>query len=82
VTLGSVSLPGRLEALLKGKSALGEVPVPVLPFPYAGYVLLEADPSGYTLQHRFVSYDLAALLEAIRQSDHAISEYLIARFQR
>jgi hypothetical protein len=82
VTLGSVSLPGRLEALLKGKPAMGEVSVSALSSPYAGYVLLEADASGYTLRHRFVSYDLEALIDAIRQSGHATSEYLMARFQR
>jgi predicted phosphodiesterase len=82
VNLGSVSPPVSLELATGGKVPVGYVSGPFSPHPQASYVLLEADPSGYTVEHHFVPYDRQAVMDTIRQSGHPTSEYLIQRFLR
>lgn len=43
----------------------------------ASYVLLEADASGYRLQHRRVAYDREGVVTSLRQVNHPAADYII-----
>ena len=45
------------------------------------YVILGADRHGHYVEHRRVSYDRDAFLDAVARSDHPEADY-IASFQR
>ena len=49
---------------------LGSVSNPLPPDLRASYVILEADDSGYRLQHRRVDYDHHAVIAAVQQVQH------------
>jgi predicted phosphodiesterase len=59
---------------------LGSVSNPLPPDLRASYVLLEADSSGYRLEHRRVDYDRQAVIEAIRRSRHPAGEFIVRHF--
>lgn len=48
----------------------------------ASYVLLTADESGYTVEHRRVDYDRAAVIAALEQQQHPGGAYIIRHLQR
>lgn len=47
----------------------------------ASYVLLEADESGYDLQHRRVAYDREAVVRELRRVNHPAARYIV-RYMR
>jgi predicted phosphodiesterase len=59
---------------------LGSVSNPMTPDLRASYVLLDADASGYRLQHRQVDYDRDAVIEALQRSRHPAGEFIISYF--
>lgn len=56
---------------------LGSVSNPVTADPRAAYVLLDADESGYRLQHRRADYDREAAITAAERSRHPAADYMI-----
>jgi predicted phosphodiesterase len=60
---------------------LGSVSNPLGPDRRASYWLLEADATGYQLQHQRVGYDHQAVIQALQDQAHPSAEYLI-QFQR
>ena len=60
---------------------LGSVSNPMTPDLQATYALLEADGSGYTIAHRRVAYDHAAVIEAVRAVRHPAGDYIISIMQ-
>jgi len=56
---------------------LGSVSNPVIPDLKASYALLQADSSGYTVMHRRVAYDHAAVIEAVRAVRHPAGRFII-----
>ena len=60
---------------------VGSVSNPWAPDLRACYVLLDAGPHGYRLEHRRVAYDLAAVLAALRRSGQPTSELLAEHFR-
>jgi putative phosphoesterase len=59
----------------------GSVSNPFPPDLRASYALLDADASGYRLEHRRVEYDRAAVIAELRRVGHPAGEY-VARFMR
>ncbi len=60
---------------------LGSVSNPITDDLRASYVILDGDPSGHRLEHRRVSYDQAAFMDAVARSGHPGADH-IASFQR
>jgi hypothetical protein len=60
---------------------LGSISNPVSADRRASYVLLDADPSGYRLQHCRVAYDTDAVVAAMQRLRHPAAGY-VARFMR
>jgi predicted phosphodiesterase len=60
---------------------LGSISNQFAPNVCASYVLLEADQSGYHLEHRNVEYDRDAVIEAICKARHPAADY-VTRFMR
>ncbi len=60
---------------------LGSVSNPMAPDLRASYVLLEAGPNGYHVEHRRVAYDLGAVLEAIQASGQPAPEFVASFFR-
>lgn len=60
---------------------LGSVSNPVTSDLRASYVVVDDDPRGHSLTHRWVAYDHDAVIEALRRSTHPSAEHL-ASFQR
>jgi hypothetical protein len=60
---------------------LGSVSNPITDDLRASYVILHADRHRHDVEHRRVSYDHGAFLEAVARSGHPASDY-IASFQR
>ena len=60
---------------------LGSVSNPMAPDLRASYFLLEATEAGYQLEHRRVAYDLRAVIDAVKRSDHPASEYILSFFR-
>ena len=58
---------------------LGSVSNPLPPDLRATYIMLEANDSGYRLQHRWVDYDHQAVIAAAYQVRHPVAGY-IARY--
>jgi len=58
---------------------LGSVSNPLPPDLRASYVILEADDTGYRLQHRLADYDRQAVIAAAQQVRHPVAGY-IARY--
>ena len=56
---------------------LGSVSNPVTADLRGSYVLLDADESGYRLQHRRVDYDREAAIAATKRSRHPAADYII-----
>jgi hypothetical protein len=56
---------------------LGSVSNPWAPDLRASYASVEADASGYRLQHRRVAYDRQAVIEAVQRSRHPGAEFLV-----
>jgi predicted phosphodiesterase len=46
----------------------------------ASYVLLDAGAGGYGLRHRQVSYDVQAVVEAVKRSHHPAADFIIGHF--
>ena len=59
----------------------GSVSNPWAPELRAGYSLLSADERGYTLEHRRVAYDCAAVIARLRQIEHPGAEALSGHFR-
>ncbi|MBV7332655.1 metallophosphatase family protein [Chloroflexi bacterium TSY] len=59
---------------------LGCVSNPLPPDLRACYVILDADESGYQIEHRRVDYDRDAVIEMIRQVKYPNGEYLVEGF--
>lgn len=61
-----------LDVTVGGKRIVnvGSVSLPFPPDLRASYVLLTADPAGYTLEHRRVPYDRMAVLAAVQRLRH------------
>lgn len=47
----------------------------------ASYVLLEASPSGYRLEHHRVGYDRSAVIEALRRSRHPAGGFILRYYR-
>jgi predicted phosphodiesterase len=47
----------------------------------ASYVLLDANPSGYLLEHHRVGYDRSAVIEAIQRSRHPAGEFILRYYR-
>jgi predicted phosphodiesterase len=47
----------------------------------ASYALIEADTSGYQVAFRRVAYDVQAVIDAVRQSQHPAADYLLRFFE-
>ena len=60
---------------------LGSVSNPRAPDLRASYVIMEATPSGIELEHRRVSYDHQAFIDAVRRSRHPGAEFILS-YQR
>jgi predicted phosphodiesterase len=60
---------------------LGSVSNPVTSDLRATYVVIDDDPRGHSLRHRWVEYDHDAVIEQLRRSTHPEADYL-ASFQR
>jgi hypothetical protein len=60
---------------------LGSVSNPFPPDLRASYVPLEADASGYRLEHRRLDYDRQAVITAVQRQRHPAAKY-ITRFMR
>jgi len=60
---------------------LGSVSNPLAPDLRASYVLLEAGPNGYHLEHRRVAYDTGAVLQAIHASGQPAPEFVASFFR-
>jgi predicted phosphodiesterase len=56
---------------------LGSVSNPVAPDLRASYVMIGADPQGYTLEHRRVAYDCEAVISALEALNHPGRNWLI-----
>ncbi|MCX6048651.1 MAG: metallophosphoesterase family protein [Chloroflexi bacterium] len=56
---------------------LGSVSNPLTPDMQASYVLLHADSSGYTIEHRRVAYDHAAVIAVVEAVGHPAGNYII-----
>ncbi|CAN5447282.1 metallophosphoesterase family protein [soil metagenome] len=56
---------------------LGSVSNPMTPDMQASYGLLHADSSGYTIEHRRVVYDHAAVIAAVEAVRHPAGSYII-----
>ncbi len=56
---------------------LGSVSNPLTPDMRACYVLLHATSSGYTIAHRRVAYDHAAVIAAVEAVRHPAGSYII-----
>ena len=69
VNQGSVGLPPFQERLSR-PGPTGLINRPASPNPLACYVLLDANPSEYILQHRFAPYNRQALAEAFYTSGY------------
>jgi putative phosphoesterase len=59
----------------------GSVSNPFPPDLRAGYVMLEADETGYHLHHRRVAYDREAVVRALQHVNHPAARYII-RYMR
>lgn len=59
---------------------LGSVSNPIVPDLRATYVLLDADASGYWLEHHAVDYDREAVIEAVQRSRHPAGQFIISHF--
>jgi predicted phosphodiesterase len=59
---------------------LGSVSNPMAPDLRASYALLEANASGYRLEHRQVDYDRGAVIEAVRRSRHPAGGFIVSYF--
>lgn len=60
---------------------LGSVSDPVTEDLRAGYLILEADTSGYRLERRRVAYDIPAVMAAIERVRHPASPFLLPFFR-
>jgi len=60
---------------------LGSVSNPITDDLRASYVVLHTDREGHRVEHRRVSYDQAAFLDAVARSEHPAADF-IASFQR
>ena len=60
---------------------LGSVSNPRSPDLRASYVILEATTSGIELEHRRVSYDHQAFIDAVHRSRHPAAEFILS-YQR
>jgi predicted phosphodiesterase len=57
---------------------LGSVSNPVAPDLRASYVVVEADASGYAVEHRRVAYDCEAVISALERLNHPGKNWLTA----
>lgn len=55
----------------------GSVSNPFPPDLRASYILLDADPSGYQINHQYVDYDHDAVIEEVQRLRHPGAEYII-----
>jgi predicted phosphodiesterase len=71
-----------LDRTVNGVRAInvGSVSNPLVDDRRASYVILDATESGYTIEHRRVAYDYAAVIEAVTRSHHPAGEYIIRHF--
>ncbi|MFN8495770.1 MAG: metallophosphoesterase family protein [Caldilineaceae bacterium] len=60
---------------------LGSVSNPVIPDLNASYVLLQADSWGYTVMHRRVAYNHAAVIDAVHAVRHPAGRFIIEVMQ-
>lgn len=60
---------------------LGSISNPLAPDTRASYVILEAEPEGYTIELRRVVYDHEAVIAAFQQLQHPSADFLI-QYQR
>lgn len=56
---------------------LGSVSNPILPDLRAKYSVLTADENGYTIEHRRVEYDRAAVIQAVQETHNPGAEFLL-----
>lgn len=72
-----------LDRVVDGRRVVnvGSVSNPWAPDLRASYVILEAGPAGYRVEHRRVSYDVSAVLDALYRSDHPTAETLAEHFR-
>jgi putative phosphoesterase len=61
---------------------LGSVSVPVTGDPRAMWTLLEADDSGWSLQHHRTAYDLDAVLADLHEAGHPSADWLEQKMRR
>lgn len=80
VCVGHVHWPGDRRLDNVRVVNLGSVSNPLASDLRASYVFLEADASGYRLQHRRVDYDLKAVIEAIQRSRHPAGAFITGHF--
>jgi predicted phosphodiesterase len=59
----------------------GSVSNPVTPDLRAGYAIIAADAGGYTIEHHRVSYDVAAVLEAVERMRNPGNPYILSLFR-
>jgi putative phosphoesterase len=59
----------------------GSISNPVPSDPRASYALVEATPLGYSVRHRRVAYDYAAVISAVERSRHPSGDYIISHFR-
>jgi predicted phosphodiesterase len=71
-----------LDRTVNGVRAInvGSVSNPLVDDRRASYVILDATESGYTIEHRRVAYDYAAVIEAVTRLRHPAGEYIIRHF--
>jgi putative phosphoesterase len=60
---------------------LGCISMPLPPDLRASYVILDADASGYRIQHRRVDYDREAVIAAVRKVRHPGGDFIIRHLQ-
>jgi diadenosine tetraphosphatase ApaH/serine/threonine PP2A family protein phosphatase len=59
----------------------GSISNPMPSDPRASYALVEATPLGYSVRHRRVAYDYAAVIAAVQHSRHPSGDYIIGHFR-
>jgi hypothetical protein len=61
---------------------LGSVGVPVTDDPRAMWTQLDADDSGWSVQHHRTAYDLDAVLADLRRVGHPSADWLVRKISR
>lgn len=59
----------------------GSVSNPMPSDPRASYAVVEATLTGYSIRHRRVAYDYAAVIAAVERSRHPSGDYIIGHFR-